>query len=86
MASVYRDCSDIVLLSAVLAERNRQRSLYSDQHDREHGGADWVALLTMYTGKLAAAEFGGGPKEFEKRIIQVAAVALAALEWEAKRA
>lgn len=82
----YRDCSDLVLLSAVLAERNRQRSLYSNDHDRDHDGAQWVALLSMYVGKLAEAEFGGGPREFERRAIQVAALALAALEWEAKRA
>lgn len=85
MTSQYRDCSDIVLLSAVLAERNRQRTLYSNEHDRHHDGAQWVALLSMYVGKLAEAEFGGGPKEFERRVIQVAAVAMAALEWEAKR-
>ena len=83
--SPYKDVSDLVLLSAVLAERNRQRSNYEDHHDRNHDGADWVALLSMYVGKVAAAEFGGGPREFEKRLIQVAALAMAALEWEAKR-
>lgn len=83
--SPYKDVSDLVLLSAVLNERNRQRTLYSNQHDRDHDGSQWVALLSMYVGKLAQAEFGGGPREFEKRAIQLAALAMAAVEWEAKR-
>lgn len=83
--SPYKDVSDLVLLSAVLSERNRQRDMYSGTHDQHHDGGEWVALLTMYLGKAAAAEFGGGPREFEKRMIQVAALAMAAIEWEAKR-
>lgn len=83
--SPYKDVSDLVLLSAILTERNRQRALYTNDHDRHHDGAQWVALLSMYVGKMAEAEFGGGPREFEKRVIQVAALAMAALEWEAKR-
>lgn len=84
--SPYRDVSDLTLLSAILAERKRQRTLWSDQHDREHTGEGWVTLLALYLGKLAQAEFGGGPRQFEERLIQIAALAMAALEWEAKRA
>ena len=81
----YKDCSDLVLLSAVLAERNRQRMLWSEQHDREHTGEGWVTVLALQLGKVAAAEHGGGPKKMEERLIQLAATAMAALEWEAKR-
>lgn len=82
----FKDCSDLVLLSAVLAERNRQRVMWGDQHDREHTGEGWVTVLASVLGQVASAEHGGGPAEMEKRLIQLAAVAMAALEWEAKRA
>lgn len=81
----YKDCSDLVLLSAVLAERNRQRTIWSANHDRDHTGEGWVTVLSVVLGKVAAAEHGGGPHEIEKRLIQLAATAMAALEWESKR-
>ena len=82
---MYKDCSDLVLLSAILTERNRQRTIYNDKHDREHTGEGWVTVLSYILVKVAAAEHGGGPIEIEKRLIQLAATAMAALEWEAKR-
>mgnify|MGYP001591705524 CR=1 FL=1 len=83
--SPYKDVSDLVLMSAILAERNRQRVMWGYQHDREHTGEGWVTVLSSVLGKVAMAEHGGGPKIMEQRLIQLAATAMAALEWEAKR-
>lgn len=85
MMPPYKDVSDLVLMSAILTERNRQRTIWSEQHDREHTGEGWVTVLSLMLGKVAAAEHGGGPKVMEQRLIQLAATAMAALEWEAKR-
>jgi hypothetical protein len=83
--SMYQHISDAVLLTQVLTERQRQRKRWSDQHDMGHDGAQWVALLAERLGKVAAAEMGDGPKEYERRLVELAAVALAALECEERR-
>lgn len=83
--SVYVHISDAVLLSQILTERQRQRTLYTDKHDMEHDGAQWVAVLAMQLGKVAGAEMGGGPKNFERYLVQLAATAMAALECEERR-
>ena len=76
---------DLTLMGEVIEERQRQRDQWNQQHDREHTGAEWAALLTIYVGKVAASEFGRGPKEYRRRLIQVAAVAMAAIEAEDSR-
>lgn len=83
--SAYRHVSDAVLLTQILTERQRQRTIYSDQHDMEHDGAQWIAVIAMLLGKAAAAELGGGPKDYERRLVQIAATAMAALECEERR-
>lgn len=77
------EVSDIAILSAILAERHKQRHNYTKDH--EYDGAQWIALISMYLGKLAEAELGGGPKLYEKRLIQIGALVMAALEEESKR-
>lgn len=76
---------DAVILAQILTERERQRIRYSRQHDAEHDGAQWVALLAVRLGLVAGAEMGGGPLAYERALIQLAAVAMAALEVEQAR-
>lgn len=76
---------DAVRLAQILSERERQRHLYSTTHDRGHTGAEWVAILALYLGKVAAGELGAGPAEYEKRLVQLGALVLAALEAEQSR-
>jgi hypothetical protein len=87
MSGMLGTIHDAILLSQILTERNRQRDRWGDAHDRGHTGAEWIALLTERIGKVAAAEMshGGGPRDYERRLIQLAAVAMAALEHEQRR-
>jgi hypothetical protein len=59
---------------AVLTERERQKTMWSISHDREHTYEDWVELLEHYAERLSQ---GLDP---EKTIAQIGALALAALE------
>jgi len=73
-------------LDEVLKERDWQREQWSTQHDREHGPADWLNILSVYTGKLAYEtplykQAGYDREKFKKRLAQIAAISIAA--WEA---
>lgn len=80
------------ILAEVASERHRQQDqkLWSQDHDDMHSVNDWAALITRYTGRaLEAAEVAradanderplAGPM-YRMRLIQVAAIALAAIE------
>jgi hypothetical protein len=78
---------DAILLAQVIAERDRQRRKYDADHDRGHTGTEWIALLCERLGKVAAAEMGnaGGHRDYERRLVELAAVAMAALQAEQER-
>ena len=73
------------VMTAVLEEREYQRARWhSDQH---HQPSDWLAILTVWLGKTASEappyRDPSNPealKAFKKRITQLTAIGLAALE------
>ena len=72
-------------LEEVREERDHQKKRWDPGHDREHKPDDWVLILTVWMGKLAYASpfFMGNAydkRKFRKRLVQVTAIALAALE------
>jgi hypothetical protein len=75
-----------ISLEAVIREREYQRRRW--QHsDQMHTAVDWVTILTVWLGK-AASEIPPyrmhndpeGRKAFRKRLLQLTAIGLAALE------
>ena len=73
-------------MNAILEEREYQRERWSTEHDREHGPGEWLNILSVYVGKLAYEtplyKMKGYSREaFKKRLVQIAAIAMAA--WEA---
>ena len=73
-------------LDAILKEREYQRDQWSTEHDKEHGPADWLNILVVYIGKLAYETplykmKGYARESFKKRLVQIAAISMAA--WEA---
>lgn len=80
-------------LARVLAEREHQRAHWSEEHDRHHIPCDWALLIAQYVGKLAyhcLAQAGDQDHdaereqlgEYHRRLAQVGALCLAALERE----
>jgi hypothetical protein len=73
------------VLDAVLQEREYQRQRWhSDQH---HQQSDWLAIMTVWLGKIASEappyrdpSNPEAAKAFKKRITQLTAIGLAALE------
>jgi hypothetical protein len=72
-------------IDEVLEERAFQDKKWGRSHDVEHTPEDWVAILTVYLGKVAYETplYQHGPPRKEilrKRLCQVAAIAIAAME------
>ena len=73
------------ILAEVSAERDRQQQYYGPAHDDAHPDAVWLALLMRHAG---LAILDGGVSEadrFERQMVRVAAVAVAALSSAARR-
>ena len=68
------------VLSHVLTERNIQRERYSLGHDDAHAPETWDDLIAMYAAKAAI-----GDDRRYVRLVQVAAIAVAAAEQEPVR-
>lgn len=74
------------VLEEVKRERIRQDTLWGKKFDDTHTQNDWVAFITCYAGKgmrKMPGEEGQqypGPESFRWAMIQVAALALAAVE------
>lgn len=66
----------------VLQERKYQRGRWSEKHDAALSLQDWLTILTYYQGRAAYSTIPNqeNKAEFRKRVIQLAAVCLAALE------
>jgi hypothetical protein len=74
-------------LDGVLEEREYQRNRWGTPHDQQHSRADWLTILTVYSGKIAenvtpyaASDDKESLRGFRKRLTQMAAICLAALE------
>jgi hypothetical protein len=70
------------ILSEVREERTRQQEElgYALDHDAGHNPADWVALLARYVGRAGDGGDVGDALAYRRRLVQVAAIAVAAVE------
>lgn len=69
------------IFEAVREERERQDNLRGGRvHDRGYSANDWVAFITQYAGFAVDSQVDGD--FFRRCMIQVAAVALAAVECQ----
>ncbi len=76
----YRDplmTGQAKVIEAVLEERRRQDDKWGVQH---HGPDGWLAILTEELGEVAKAILEGSGLRYRDELIQVAAVAVAAVE------
>ena len=63
----------------ILKERNLQdRQWGGPEHDDEHNSRDWIIFIVKQLGKASVPWSEGN---FKIRMIKVAALAVAALEW-----
>ena len=65
-------------LDQIHLEREHQKSTYSRNHDQCHGAHMWIALLAKQLGEAAEATYR--PGDFTEELVQLAAVAVAAIE------
>lgn len=65
------------VLTAIQAERDRQDDRWGEQH---HGPDGWLAILIEEVGEVARAILEGRGTQYHDELVQVAAVAIAALE------
>ena len=65
------------VLAEVKAERDKQDSKWGVQR---HGPDGWLAILTEEVGEVAKSVLEGNGLHYRKELIQVAAVAVAAIE------
>lgn len=62
----------------ILHERDRQDAKWGEQN---HSPEVWLAILGEEFGEACQAALGSPTSDFRKEIVQVAAVAVAMLEW-----
>lgn len=66
------------ILVEVEGERDRQNEKWGGpSHDAQHGPRDWAAFITEHLGKALDAT---RPQDYRRRMLQVAALAVAAIE------
>ncbi len=69
------------VLEAVAAERVRQDEKWGGPgHDDQHTSHDWIAYIARHAGR-AVTNKRFDELEFQKHMIRVAALAVAAVEW-----
>lgn len=69
------------ILSDVRAERGRQDEKWGGPaHDDKHSAAEWVELIHYRAGRARAMAGAGDVEQTEHHLIQVAAIAVAAVE------
>lgn len=73
------------IFADIKAERSRQDEKWGGrEHDRQHWPGDWCAFIFEHTAKaFAAAHRGPGDgdrSDYKARLIEVAALAVAAIE------
>jgi hypothetical protein len=74
--------STSTVLDEIAAERNRQRSLWLEEHDDLHSISEWITLVAAYLGKAADEAMRCRPLEVavRRRLVQASAVCIAAIE------
>jgi hypothetical protein len=65
------------VLVEIAAERTRQDQLWGIQ---DHEATTWLAILLKQVGQAADAGLNGRPADLRKQFVQVASVAVAAIE------
>jgi len=75
----------VAVLFEVLEQATVLRTRYSEEHDLQHTGADWVAILVKALAKVARGEFGGGLIAYRAALVQLMAVAFLAILAEDAR-
>lgn len=70
------------VIDEIAAERRRHVEVegWTPEHDDEHTTADFVRFIEHYAGLARDAEIQADPDEARKRLVQVAALAVAAAE------
>lgn len=70
-----------IMIDDVLSERNRQDAKWGGiEHDITHSPNDWAAYVVRHLGRATiGAEIQDG-REYRKRLVEVAALAVAAIE------
>jgi hypothetical protein len=68
------------VLDDVLRERDYQRGRWGTDHDTLHSKFEWVSIMVTWLGKAASSAIGGDSNGFRKRMVQVSAISLAAIE------
>lgn len=68
------------VLSDVLEERDHQRGRWSVDDDVLHSHCEWTTILTTWLGKAGHSARHGDTAAFRKRLVQVAAICMAAIE------
>jgi hypothetical protein len=68
-------------LQEVLNELNYQKRRWSQLHDQRHTSKEWALIVAGYAGKLATCAVNEDDvAEVRKRLAQVSAICLSALE------
>ena len=67
------------IYSDIAVERFRQLEKWGTTMDDLHNPYDWVALIVKHAGK--AIKLPGNREHFEKQMVRVGALVVAALEW-----
>lgn len=76
------DLRQLNIFTRIAQERERQDNRWGG---RLHTGSQWVALLAEELGEVAKAVMEGDVLGYEVELVQLAAVAVAALDQEQKR-
>ena len=61
------------------ARRAQDEKWGGPEHDDRHGSYDWIAFVVRETGLAVTRPWDA--REFRKRMVAVAALAVAAIEW-----
>lgn len=69
-----------VILHEIMLERERQTARWGNAFDDRNSPNDWVAYITEYAGKAAASSNSFDKPNFKRCMIQIAALATAAVE------
>jgi len=69
-----------IAIADVAAERARQITMWIDQHDDHHSPSGWHSLLSSYSDAALHMQVMGSSDGYRRRLVQVAALAVAAIE------
>lgn len=81
-----QDISARNVIDLVLEERKYQKSRWTDSRDLSHSLQDWASIMSTWLGKVYTTvppyrtEDAESKKAFKKRVVQLAAICVAALE------